>query len=61
MPHTIDVHGLRVAEAVRQTEKALREALTHGFPDIKVIVGKGLHSRNRTPVLKLAIIREMQM
>lgn len=59
-PHTIDVHGLRVAEAVKLTEKALRDAIRHDHPEIRVIVGKGLHSRNGTPVLKQAIIREMQ-
>ncbi|KAF8222944.1 hypothetical protein L208DRAFT_1319706, partial [Tricholoma matsutake] len=58
--HTIDVHGLRVAEAVKLTEKALRDAIRHDHPEIRVIVGKGLHSRNGTPVLKQAIIREMQ-
>jgi len=58
---TLDVHGLRVAEAIKLTEKALRDAVTKGHPDIRVIVGKGLHSIDGIPVLKLAIIREMQL
>ena len=57
-PHEVDVHGLRVAEAVQQTEHALRHAYTNQFPFVRVIVGKGLHSAGK-PILKEAITRIM--
>ncbi|KAG6902751.1 hypothetical protein C0995_011899 [Termitomyces sp. Mi166 len=57
-PHEVDVHGLRVAEAVHQTEQALRRAYTNQAPFIRVIVGKGLHSAGK-PILKDAITRIM--
>ncbi|KAF5380569.1 hypothetical protein D9615_004655 [Tricholomella constricta] len=58
-PQTVDVHGLRKAEAIRITEKALRDALTQGHPFVRVIVGKGLHSANGVPVLKEAVMKTM--
>ncbi|KAF8070701.1 hypothetical protein FPV67DRAFT_1038074 [Lyophyllum atratum] len=58
-PDTVDVHGLRVAEAIRMTEKALRDALTFGYPVVRVIVGKGLHSVNNIPILKETLMRTM--
>ncbi|KAG6850975.1 hypothetical protein H0H93_005844 [Arthromyces matolae] len=57
--HTVDVHGLRVAEAVYHTEQALRNAYTDKAPLVRVIVGKGLHSVGKVPVLKEAIMKIM--
>ncbi|KAH0588846.1 hypothetical protein H2248_004640 [Termitomyces sp. 'cryptogamus'] len=57
-PHEVDVHGLRVAEAVQQTEHALRHAYTNQASFVRVIVGKGLHSAGK-PVLKEAITKIM--
>ena len=59
-PQTVDVHGLRVQEAIEVVEKAFRDALTSGYGTLKVITGKGLHSKNNLPVLKNAVIREME-
>ncbi|KAG6813284.1 hypothetical protein H0H92_012439 [Tricholoma furcatifolium] len=59
-PNTIDVHGLRVAEAVLQTEQAVRDALAAHAPSVRVIVGKGLHSAAGVPVIKNTIMRTMQ-
>ncbi|GLB37687.1 putative 2',3'-cyclic-nucleotide 3'-phosphodiesterase activity [Lyophyllum shimeji] len=58
-PQIVDVHGLRVAEAIRMTERALRDALTYDYPFVRVIVGKGLHSANGIPVLKEALMKTM--
>jgi len=59
-PETIDVHGLRVAEAIEVTEKALRQAFKGKYPYVKVIVGKGIHSQGGVPVLKQAVMKTMQ-
>ncbi|KAG6866773.1 hypothetical protein C0991_011432 [Blastosporella zonata] len=58
--YTVDVHGLRVAEAVAQTEQALRDAINARAPSVRVIVGKGLHSAGNIPILKGAIIKIME-
>jgi len=58
--HTIDVHYLRIPEAIRETNKALRDMLLEGGGELRVIVGRGLHSRNKIPVLRPAIITEMK-
>ncbi|KAJ3570016.1 hypothetical protein NP233_g4675 [Leucocoprinus birnbaumii] len=51
-PNTIDVHGLKPEEALRKTEDAFREVLRNGQSTLRVIVGKGLHSKNGVPVVK---------
>ncbi|KAA1471822.1 hypothetical protein DENSPDRAFT_837918 [Dentipellis sp. KUC8613] len=58
-PHTIDVHRLKVPEAIRRTEIALRDTLVEGGTQLRVITGRGNHSVGKIPVLKLAIVREM--
>ncbi|KDQ55885.1 hypothetical protein JAAARDRAFT_332294 [Jaapia argillacea MUCL 33604] len=59
-PRTIDVHRLKVPEAIRVTEKAIRDQLLNDGVELRVIVGKGLHSAGKIPALKLALIRELQ-
>jgi len=59
-PQTIDVHRLSVQEAMAQTKKALRDAYVSSSPELRIITGRGKHSKNKIPVLKLAIIGEMQ-
>jgi DNA-nicking Smr family endonuclease len=48
----IDLHGLRVDEARAALGSFLREAVKRGVRCIRVIHGKGLGSKDRTPVLK---------
>lgn len=43
-PDEIDLHGLYVKEAIARTEDALEKAKRNGDTEIKLIVGKGLHS-----------------
>ncbi|KAF8629156.1 hypothetical protein AX17_005741 [Amanita inopinata Kibby_2008] len=57
---TVDVHGLRVIEAIEVTENAFREALASGHGTLRVITGKGLHSKNNQPVIKNALIKTME-
>lgn len=59
-PQTIDVHRLSVQEAMIQTKRALRTAYVSGSPELRIITGRGKHSKNKIPVLKLAIVGEMQ-
>lgn len=56
----MDLHGLRVQEAIEVVEKAFRSTLESGYGTLKVITGKGLHSKNNLPILKNAVIREME-
>ncbi|SJL06969.1 uncharacterized protein ARMOST_10311 [Armillaria ostoyae] len=43
-PGEIDLHRLRVKEAIARTDTALEEAKRRGDSEIRIIVGKGLHS-----------------
>jgi len=56
----IDLHGLRVGEALSRLEKALRDMLLQDATKLRVIVGKGKHSVNKVPVLKRAVMEEME-
>jgi DNA-nicking Smr family endonuclease len=57
---TVDVHGLLKAEAIRKTEDALCDAILTSQRQLRVIVGKGNHSKGGLPVLKPAIKSEME-
>ena len=57
---TIDVHRLRVREAVQAMERAIRDALLAGGETLRVIVGSGQRKDGKLPVLKLALIRELE-
>ncbi|KAK7035500.1 hypothetical protein VNI00_011793 [Paramarasmius palmivorus] len=58
--YEIDVHGLLVAEAIEATESAFREALRNGQDTLRVIVGKGNHSRDGQPKLRPAVYAAMK-
>ncbi|KAJ7072376.1 hypothetical protein C8F01DRAFT_1243426 [Mycena amicta] len=57
---SVDVHGLFIPEAIKMVETALHEALLAGATELKVIVGKGKHSKNGRAKLKPAIMEEME-
>ena len=57
---TIDVHRLRVREAVQAMERAIRDALLAGGETLRVIVGSGQRKDGKLPVLKLVLIRELE-
>lgn len=48
----IDLHGLRVDEARPALGSFLRDAVKRGSRCVRVVHGKGLGSKDRTPVLK---------
>ncbi|XP_006460652.1 hypothetical protein AGABI2DRAFT_192280 [Agaricus bisporus var. bisporus H97] len=51
----IDLHGLRVKEAIQHTDRALKQARERGNSEMRIIVGKGLHSKDGNPKIKPAI------
>ena len=54
------MHGLRVREALLRVERALRDMLLQGAKDLRVIVGRGNHSPNKIPVLKMSVLKAMR-
>jgi hypothetical protein len=54
-PGTIDLHGLYVKEAIDRTERAVIDAKQAGFSELRVIVGKGIHSKQHVAKIKPAI------
>jgi len=54
-PDELDLHGLFVKEAIERTEQAIVEAGNRGDSQIRIIVGKGLHSQGSVAKLKPAI------
>ena len=57
---TVDVHGLKKHEAIECVEKKLRELQLAGMKRLRVIVGKGLHSKMGIAVLKPTVLNAMQ-
>ncbi|THH33321.1 hypothetical protein EUX98_g873 [Antrodiella citrinella] len=58
-PQTIDVHRLVVPEAITEVKRALREARSSGTTELRIITGRGKHSKGNIPVLKKAIIQKL--
>ncbi|KAJ7072409.1 hypothetical protein C8F01DRAFT_1205978 [Mycena amicta] len=54
-PGEVDLHGLYVREAIDRTDRALEEAKRKGDKELRLIVGKGLHSKDHAAKLKPAI------
>ncbi|KAK0504879.1 cytoplasmic protein [Armillaria luteobubalina] len=54
-PGEIDLHGLYVKEAIARTDIALDEAKRRGDTEIRLIVGKGLHSKGGAAKIRPAI------
>jgi DNA-nicking Smr family endonuclease len=52
---TLDLHGLGVKEALRETERFLREAQAHGVGSVRIVYGKGLGSPGGRGVLREVI------
>jgi DNA-nicking Smr family endonuclease len=49
---TLDLHGLGVKEALRETEHFLREAQSQGVGSVRIVYGKGLRSPGGRGVLR---------
>jgi hypothetical protein len=59
-PGEIDLHGLYVKEAIARTDGAIADAKGRGDSQIRLIVGKGLHSQGGAAKIKPAIEELMQ-
>ncbi|TFK54249.1 DUF1771-domain-containing protein [Heliocybe sulcata] len=59
-PGEVDLHGLFVKEAISYTDRAIQDARGRGESEIRLIVGKGLHSPNGMAKLEPAIKDLMQ-
>ncbi|WWC90957.1 uncharacterized protein L201_005895 [Kwoniella dendrophila CBS 6074] len=54
-PDTIDLHGLYVKEAIEKVESAISSSQRSGSEELRVIVGKGIHSQNHQAKIKPAV------
>jgi len=54
-PGEIDLHGLYVKEAVSYADKSIQEARQRGDAEVRLIVGKGLHSNGHVAKIRPAI------
>jgi DNA-nicking Smr family endonuclease len=54
-PGELDLHGLYVKEAISYSDKAIKEARQRGDSQIRLIVGKGLHSNGHVAKIKPAL------
>jgi len=60
VPTEVDLHGLYVKEAITYSDNSIAEARERGDKEIRLIVGKGIHSPNNAAKLKPAIEELMQ-
>ncbi|KAG7446390.1 DUF1771-domain-containing protein [Guyanagaster necrorhizus] len=59
-PGEIDLHGLYVKEAIARTDIVLEEAKQRGDSEIRLIVGKGLHSKGGAAKIRPAVENVMR-
>ncbi len=51
----LDLHGMRVPEALAAVEEAVRRAEAEGVSEIRIVCGKGLGSPGGVGVLRTAV------
>lgn len=56
-PGTIDLHGLYVKEALAKAEQVIQLARAQQYPQLRIIVGKGIHSKDHVSHIKPAVER----
>lgn len=56
---TVDLHGLYTSEALERTEQAVRSAQSQGWAELRIIVGKGLHSKDHRQHIAPAVEKLM--
>jgi DNA-nicking Smr family endonuclease len=54
---TLDLHGLGVRDALRETEQFLRDAQEIGLGSVRIVYGKGRRSRGGRGVLREVVPR----
>jgi len=52
----LDLHGLIAAEAKEQVHGFINECARHQISAVRIVHGKGLHSRDKKPILKNLIL-----
>ncbi|MGI6394545.1 MAG: Smr/MutS family protein [bacterium] len=52
--HTIDLHGMKKEEALLKVEITVKEMKARGYLKLRIITGKGKHSKNE-PVIPKAV------
>lgn len=57
---TVDLHGLYTSEALERTEQAVRQGQAQGWSEMRIIVGKGLHSKDHRQHIAPAVEKMMQ-
>jgi DNA-nicking Smr family endonuclease len=57
---TLDLHGLRAAEASEQLQSFLRQSQSSGRNAVRIVHGKGYGSEGRQPVLKTMVYQLLQ-
>ena len=56
----VDLHGLYVKEAIEKTDQAIANARASNINPLKVVVGRGTHSKNHVSKMKPAIEEMMR-
>lgn len=51
----LDLHGFTKIEAIQEMMTFFKDCTSSGFSKIRIITGKGLHSKNGEGVLKLCV------
>lgn len=54
-PDEVDLHGLYTAEAITRTEQEVAQRQRRGDQTVRIIVGKGIHSKDHVAHIKPAI------
>ncbi|GAC75980.1 predicted MutS-related protein [Moesziomyces antarcticus T-34] len=57
---TVDLHGLYTSEALERTEQAVRKGQSQGWNELRIIVGKGLHSKDHRQHIAPAVEKMMR-
>ena len=57
---TVDLHGLYTSEALERVEQAVRQGQAQGWSEMRIIVGKGLHSKDHRQHIAPAVEKMMR-
>ena len=55
----LDLHGLSVPEALFEVSRFISQAITHRIRTVRIITGKGLHSKSMVSVLPEEIEKKL--
>ncbi|XP_052127755.1 uncharacterized protein LOC113209940 [Frankliniella occidentalis] len=56
----LDLHGMKVREALEELDDFLDENMSLGIRRVLIITGRGLHSRDNIPVIRQAVVRRLE-